>query len=121
MKPTSVSTANFTDASVTYLLFDVADSSALSTMNISAWKNDLSSNVRYQTIVHINYKSNPEVSYLYHFDGATATADLYMALMGEDSAGKVATYIRNNADQVSKHVDGKVEFLPSRKSMKVAV
>ena len=123
MKPTSVSTTDLTahDASVTYLIFDVTDSSALSTLVITAWKYDISSDVRHEMVAHIAYASNPEVDYFYKFDGAMACADLYLALMGEDSAGKVATYIRNNADEVSKHVDGKVEFLPPRKSMKETV
>jgi len=123
MKPYDVSTTDLTehDASVTYQLFDVADSSALSTLVITAWKYDISSDVRHEMAVHINYASNPEVAYFYKFVGATACSDLYMALMGEESAGKFATYVRNNADGVSKHVDGKVEFLPPRKTMKEAV
>ncbi len=70
--------------------------------------------------VHITYKSNPEARYLYGFYGMEAIANLYLAIMGQDSAGKFATYVRNNADDVSKHADGKVELLPARKTLQGA-
>jgi len=97
----------------TTILFDVADSSALERLSIG--DNDYSSGRK--ASVHIIYKSNPEATYLYQFDGLEAIADLYLAIMGQDSAGKFATYVRNNADSVSKHVDGNVEFLPARKTL----
>ena len=119
MKPSHTSTETHNNSTVTYLVFDVADSSAISTFVISAWKFDgLDGIARHRTTAHLVYKSNPEARYLYNFDGIEATADLYLALMGEDSAGKIATYIRNNADGVSKHVDGKeVEWLTPRKNL----
>lgn len=98
----------------TSIHFDVTDSSALTLLSIS--DNDFSSGRMVN--VHIIYKSNPEARYLYGFYGLEAIANLYLATMGQDSAGKFATYVRNNADDVSKHVDGEVEFLPARKTLK---
>jgi len=97
----------------THIHFDVADSSALTLLSIT--DNDFSSGRKVN--VHIIYKSNPEARYLYGFYGVEAIANLYLAIMGEDSAGKFATYVRNNADDVSKHVAGNVEFLPARKTL----
>ena len=93
--------------------FDVTDSSALASLSIS--DGDFPSGRKVN--VHITYKSNPEVTYLYQFDGLEAIANLYLNTLGQDSAGKFATYVRNNADLVSKHVDGNVEFLPARKTL----
>ena len=97
----------------THIHFDVSDSSALARLSIS----DMDLPTVRKVNVHIDYKSNPEVTYLYGFDGLEAIANLYLATMGEDSAGKFATYVRNNADEVSKHADGDVEFLPARKTL----
>ena len=93
--------------------FDVTDSSALASLSISDGEFPSGRKVT----VHIAYKSNPDVDYLYHFDGLNAIADLYLATLGQDSAGKFATYVRNNADKVSKHADGNVEFMPARKTL----
>jgi hypothetical protein len=98
----------------TNIHFDVADSSALASLCVT----DHAFSTSRQANVHIIYKSNPEVTYLYGFEGIEAIANLYLAIMGQDSAGTFATYVRNNADNVSKHTpDGKVELLPARKTL----
>lgn len=101
---------------ITSIWFDVTDSSALSLLSISDcdWPSGRKVNV------HIIYKSNPEARYLYGFHGLEAIANLYLTLMGEESAGKFATYVRNNADDVYRNADGKCEFLPARKTLQGA-
>lgn len=96
-----------------HMHFDVTDSSALASLHIT----DADYPSGRKVTVHIAYKSNPDVDYLYHFDGLQAVADLYLATLGQESAGQFATYVRNNADKVSKHADGNVEFLPARKTL----
>lgn len=100
----------------THIHFDVTDSSALAYLAIS----DMDFSSGRKVNVHIIYKSNPEATYLYGFDGLEAIANLYLAVMGQDSAGKFATYVRNNADGVSKHVGDDIEFLPARKTLQGA-
>lgn len=123
MKSAHISTETNPTSTVNFIVFDVTDSSAVETLVISAWKYEMADGTtRYTSTAHITYKSNPDARYLYFFEGLEATSDLYLALLGATSAGKVATYIRDNADEVTKHVDGQeVEIIPSRKSMKVAV
>jgi hypothetical protein len=116
MKPHTTSTRQHDRSTVTHFNFDVDDSSALHYLSITSWK--FSHTGRHETTVHILYKSNPEVRYLYAFNNAAATADLYIALMGEDSAGKFANYVRENADTVTKHEpSGLVKHLPARKTL----
>lgn len=109
MTPTTTSTTGI----LTNMTFDVTHSSALASLVVADW----SFSTGRETAVHINYNSNPDVLYMYWFEGLEAIANLYLALMGEDSAGKFATYVRNNADKVAKHTDGQVEFLPPRKTL----
>lgn len=98
----------------TQIHFDVADSSALARLSIS----DTEFPTHRLVNVHISYKSNPEVTYLYGFTSVADIANLYVEVIRQDSAGKFATYVRDNANDVYKlHADGKGEFLPARKTL----
>ena len=97
-----------TSADNTMVYFDVAHSSALVSAVI------IKSGVHVS--VHLNYRSNPDVTYVYTM--TDNFVELFMNALGMESAGKFAQYVRENADMVvrlSPHLPA--EVLTPRKEM----
>lgn len=83
------------------VFFDVVDSTSVGTLYVQH-----ANGLNY---VGIRFKSNTDVTYMYHF---TNMAQLWFTLLTQDSAGKAAHWIKSNADYASKlDADGVLTYI----------
>lgn len=69
--------------------------------------------------VHVSYKSNPEVHYLYVVDMANGLLPVAM-MTGGESLGQAVNLIKKVAYSASKHIDGEPVVLLATSPMPIA-
>jgi len=118
MKPAAIYTTIDDAHPIVEMVFDVSDSTALHALSVQDHRTIREGHTdRRRIVVDLTYKSDPSASYLYTIEEIAGIADLYLELMGQESAGRFATYARNNADYVDKYKDGAWKNLPARKTL----